>query len=174
MPITPGFVNPHGDLPLVDTLRPPPLGQHTICGGCYVLREDRTAVRLSELATSKPSSHWHHLLGPKGVQKVRVQIGAFGEQTNAIRMRDMNGQVVSFMTSLRALWASERHLIATMQGFVFNGLRVEEGELVHGHHLEVIGDREVHNYVHYSYTMTQSVIYIGAGKKPVFLPFEVS
>lgn len=171
MPITPGFGS---DGRLNISLRPAPLGEHIVCGGCFVIREDNVVVRLNELAMSKPSTHWHRLLGPRGVQEVRVQVGAFGESTNALRMRDNTGQVSSFMTSLRHLWLNDRQRMEVQRGYVFNGARIEQGKLTFEHHLEVIDTRAVCNFAHYAYSMTKCVIYIGAGKKPTFLPFEVT
>lgn len=169
MPFTSGFTS-RFDIPL----EPPALSQNTICGGCYVLRPDGSPVRISELAVSKPSNYDHWLLGPKGIETVRLQIGAFGEDAFATRFRDQSGQVISFLTTFDAVQLDDDHSFRLAKGVVLNGFRMEKGERAY-EHLEVYEERRhVANFANYSYTMSKCALFIGAGRKPVFLPFEVT
>lgn len=169
MPLTNGFNNGVN----LQSLRPMPLSQNTICGGCFVLRPNGTPIRVSELAMSKPNNHVHRVLGPDGEIAVRIQIGAFGSEAYALRMRESNGQIVSFMTSIRHVRLNSHHLIEVQPCQVYNGLRFNNGVKEYDH-LEVLEVRRITNYAHYSYSLDPCALFIGAGRRPVFLPFEVT
>lgn len=167
MPIDPKKTSPLQ----LRSLRPMPLSYHSVAGNCWVLREDNTPCRISDLAVSSQCTK-HRLLGPDGVVEVNIQIGAFQEHIQATTMRIKNEGEVTFLTSLPFL-RLDANLGHTMTpGCRYLALRMNKGE----REFVEVQVNELHKLKaieHYSYTLTPCAIYLGAGRKPVFLPFEV-
>lgn len=153
------------------SLRPMPLSYHSVAGNCWVLREDNTPCRISDLAVSSSCTK-HRLLGPDGVVEVNIQIGAFQDSIQATTMRIKNGPVVTFLTTLPFLRLDANHGHTMTEGCVYLAMQMNKGvrEFVE---VQVIELHRLKAIEHYSYTLTPCAVYLGAGRKPVFLPFEV-
>lgn len=154
-------------------LRKPPLSMHTVVGGNFVVRaRDMKPVRISELAHTHSANHIHRLLTPAGEREVCIQIGQFQTKGVALRFRDSSGKPHSFVTNLDVIRLDAISGIKPESGCIFNALHVVRGEQQFEHlTFEKVVNMTVEHYV---YTMTPGPIYLGAGKRPLFLPFEVT
>lgn len=154
------------------SLRPMPLSYHSVAGNCWVLREDDTPCRISDLAVSSQCTK-HRLLGPDGVVEVNIQIGAFQDSIQATTMRVKDGAVVTFLTTLPFLRLDANRGHTMTEGCIYLALQMNNGvrEFVEVQVIELHRPKAIE---HYSYSLSPCAIYLGAGRKPVFLPFEVT
>ena len=167
-----GFKTKKVGLRLDRPLRPPPLSYHSVSGFCWVLREDNTPCRVHELtATASPITK-HRLLGPEGVVEVYVQIGGFQSTMQITAMRTDDGKEASFSMTLDHLRLDAEHGYSLEPGTVFNGFQIENGERKYVH-IRVDSLQRNIPVDHYAYSITPCALFIGAGRKPTFLPFEV-
>lgn len=158
--------------PSLGSLRPPPLSYHSVSGFTWVLREDNTVLRIHELVAGASPCKRYRLQGPEGIVEVQIQIGGFQDKMQVAVMRDEEGREVTFCSTLKHLRLDAQTGYSLECG-VFNGFTVTKGErkCVHLRAIELLRDRSVD---HYAYSMTPCAIYLGAGRKPIFLPFEVT
>lgn len=154
------------------TLRPAPLSYHSVSGTCWVLREDNVACQIHELAATFSERHKHRLLGPTGVVEVCIQIGAFNDRLQATIMQAPDGREISFTTTLDHLRLNPEYGHTMTVGTVYNGFQMKRRvrEYVHVRVHELLRNKAID---HYAYSMTPCALFIGAGRKPIFLPFEV-
>lgn len=153
-------------------LRPLPLSMHIVGGSTYVLREDGVPAQIHDLVAVFDSSYKHRLLGPEGVVEVCIQIGGFRTDAQAITMQTNDGREVSFVTSLPAVRLDATHGYSLESNAVFRGFSMVKRERVEVL-IRTIKNQRSLSIEHYAYTLTPGPIYLGAGRKPIFLPFEV-
>lgn len=154
------------------SLRPPPLSYHSVSGFTWVLREDNQPVRIHELVSAASPDHTYNLLGPEGVVSVRIQIGGFQDKMNVTVFSTADGETdISFATSITHLRLNRESLMDMTAG-IFNGFRVINGErqYVALRPTDIMRNKAIE---HYAYTITPCALFLGAGRKPIFLPFEV-
>jgi hypothetical protein len=155
------------------SLRPAPLSYHSVSGFTWVLRENGQPVRIHELVAGAAEENKYRLLGPEGVVEVKIQIGGFQNTMSVTVFSTNDGQHdISFATSITYLRLGQNALMDLTAG-VFNGFRMVNGERVY---VEMRATDTMLNKAidHYAYSITPCALYLGAGRKPVFLPFEVS
>lgn len=154
------------------SLRPPPLSYHSVSGFTWVLREDNQPVRIHELVSSASPDRVYRLLGPEGVVEVRIQIGGYQDRMNVtvFRVADEDADI-SFATSITHLRLNRESLMDMSAG-IFNGFRMIGNER---QYVALTPTDTMRNKVieHYAYTITPCALFLGAGRKPIFLPFEV-
>jgi len=156
----------------VGSLRPPPLSYHSVSGFTWVLRESGQPVRVHELVSAASPDHRYRLLGPEGVVEVRIQIGGFQDKMNVTVFSTADGETdISFATSITHLRLNREALMDMTKG-VFNGFRMVNGqrEYVALQATDIMRNKCIE---HYAYTITPCALFLGAGRKPIFLPFEV-
>lgn len=149
-------------------------------GGSLVILPDYSIVRICDLAADNPHDMWHELLGPNGIEKVRIRICGFGEPSYSVYFKMPENLVThqpayqcKFTMTHPVLQLNERHALHFGEGMyhVLRGKRVIDDQLVDydiqcGQAVPV----KVHHY--YTHRFTPCNIYIGANQKlPTFLPF---
>lgn len=154
-------------------LRPMPLSHHIVSGAMYVLREDGVPQRIHDLVAAFDHTYKHRLLGPDGVVEVCLQIGGFRTDAQVTTLQASSGPEVSFVTSMTYIRVNEEiGYYMTERGGVFRGFTMEKRERVYTE-VYVSQVQRILSVDHYAYTMTPGPIFLGAGRKPIFLPFEV-
>lgn len=159
-----------------DVVAPPDPSQQ-LChqgfgGGSLVIRPDHSIVRICDLAADNPHDMWHELLGPNGIEKVRIRICGFGERSFSVYFKNLGYQCKFTMTH-PVLQLNDKHALHFGEGMsaVLRGKRIIDDQLVDydiqcGQAVPV----KVHHY--YTHRFTPCNIYIGANQKlPTFLPF---
>lgn len=156
----------------VGSLRPPPLSYHSVSGFTWVLRENGQPVRIHELVAGAAHENTYRLLGPEGVVEVKIQIGSFQDTMSVTVFSTEDGDHgISFATSITHLRLG-RESLCDMGAGVFNGFRMVNQERVYVamRASDIMRNKAID---HYAYSITPCALYLGAGRKPVFLPFEV-
>lgn len=154
-------------------LRPMPLSMHIVGGAMYVLREDGVPAQIHDLVAAFGPTHKHRLMGPDGVVEVCIQIGGFRTDAQVTTLQSRDGREVSFITSMTYIRTNaEIGYYMTERGGVFLGFSMVKRERVFTEVYVSQVQRSL-SIDHYAYTMTPGPIFLGAGRKPIFLPFEV-
>ncbi len=143
----------------------------TVVGGTnfVILAKGKKPIRISDLAVQYPATHEHLLLTPEGERLVQLRIGPFVESMAVIRMRDYDGVLHSYLTNAGGVRISDKMVHQGPGEYYASRYTEGEPELI-----RLVFEKASRKHVEcYEYTMTPGPIYLGTGKRPTFLPFEV-
>lgn len=156
----------------VDIL-PAPLSRVVVGGSNWViLAKQRKPVRIVDLAMAFPATHKHLLFTPEGDREVQMQIGPYVTHYQAIRTQTDDNENHTFITSAEGIWLKKQSDLtadAYLTAGVIWSFRPNE-ERLHNLTIKSIGPVSRQGY---EYTLTPGSIYLGAGQKPLFLPFWI-
>lgn len=142
-----------------------------VSGSCVVLLTDNTPVRVIDLVGLHGSTT-KTLLGPTGPVEVDLKFSSPSDNMPVTLMRDDLGRGRKFCLSSSILRIDEQHVMNYSVGNVFRGFKIKDGHRVLTN-LTVESVR-VENRFFYPYHIRADLpLFIGAGKNPIFLPFEV-